>query len=78
MSAYAAHADLCAVIHAHEDPEMLVEMHAMLGRLGEYPVSGDMIALIRHGTRADVQHRRHADVQHRRRAAAREQRATTC
>ncbi|MFT4232276.1 MAG: hypothetical protein QM606_05810 [Leucobacter sp.] len=58
MSAYSAHADLCAAVHENEDVEMLVDMHEIFPDLCAYPISGDMLAVVRRGTRAAVQRRR--------------------
>ncbi|WP_024357810.1 hypothetical protein [Leucobacter chironomi] len=48
MSAYSAHAELCAAIHAHDDAEMLHDMAGEMPELLAYPISGDMLAVVQH------------------------------
>ena len=50
LEAYAAHADLCAMIHPHEDVEMLIEMHDSDPELFAYPISGDALAVVKAGS----------------------------
>ncbi len=49
-TAYAAHAELCTIIHGNEDVDMLTDMHEIFPRLNAYPISGDMIAVMKLGT----------------------------
>lgn len=56
--AYAAHAELCAAIHAHDDAEMLHYMAGDLTELLAYPISGDMLAVVQLGTPYDRRARR--------------------
>ena len=49
-TAYAAHADLTALVHAREDVEMLVDLTSEAPNLFSYPVSGDALALVQRGT----------------------------
>lgn len=58
MSAYSAHADLCTVVHEHDAAEMLQDVHEIFPEISARPISGDMIALIRRGTRPEVARRR--------------------
>lgn len=67
FSKYAAHSELCAAIHANEDVVMLVTMHEDRPDLNGYPISGDMLAVVKRST----PHAR----KRRRRIAAAERRA---
>lgn len=58
MSAYSAHAELCAVVHERDEAQMLVDVHEILPDITAYPISGDMLAEIRRGTRDEVARRR--------------------
>ncbi|WP_024357244.1 hypothetical protein [Leucobacter chironomi] len=56
--AYAAHAELCAAIHAHDDAEMLHDMAGEMPELLAYPISGDMLAVVQRATPYDRRARR--------------------
>ncbi|WP_449279634.1 hypothetical protein [Leucobacter sp. GX0328] len=58
MSASDVKAERCAAVYAREDLAMLVDMHEIFPHLNEYPISGDMLAVIRRGTRAQRRARR--------------------
>ncbi len=47
---YAAHAELCTIIHGNEDVDMLTDMHEIFPHLNAYPISGDMFAVSKRGT----------------------------
>ena len=47
---YAAHSELCSAIHANEDVEMLIDMHDDQPDLFAYPISGDMLAVLKRST----------------------------
>lgn len=58
FTAYAAHAELCAAIHAREEVAMLVEMQQDRPDLLAYPVSGDMLAIVKRGSQTTRKRRR--------------------
>lgn len=66
MSAYSARADLCTVVHANEDVEMLEDMHEIFPHLNEYPISGDMLAVVKRGTPWQRRRRRRQAAEERR------------
>ena len=63
MSAYSGHAEMCAAIHANDDVDMLATLAGDMPELRAYPVSGDMLTVVKH---ADP----HARRARRKRAAA--------